>query len=338
MKSKIISGLGTIVAAGLFLSACGSNSNSNGTADGSKLWVAQQYANTIAIIDTETNEEVDTINTDSNCSGPMFIAVTPDNTKAYVSCRDDDTVAIYDTETLSFENTIEVGSQPRGIVINPSGTKAYVANKSDSTVSVIDLNTNMEIATIDVGAGPNQPSMTPTGDYVYVANQNHESITVIQTSDDTVIDTILGVVGEPWDVYVEPTGTYAYVSDRIAQDVIRIRLSDNTVVDTAITGDEIVTINGLGATEDGKCLIIADHDAAVVSLDTTTDTVISNNTEFDSDEPWETLVYGNRAYVSQGEGGNPAVAVFDIASDCTLTFVADVNTTNADGYGMALVK
>ena len=50
--------------------------------DGTKVYVANEYGNTVSVIDTATNTVTATVNVGS---GPFGVAVNPDGTKVYVA-------------------------------------------------------------------------------------------------------------------------------------------------------------------------------------------------------------------------------------------------------------
>ena len=124
------------------------------TPDGSKVYVANRFSNTISVINTATNALAATIAVPLGGGEPTGVAVAPDGSKVYVTIAASGLVAVIDTTTNTITATIPVGGIPFGVAINPEGSKAYVVNSRDNTVSVISTATNTASATIPVGFNP----------------------------------------------------------------------------------------------------------------------------------------------------------------------------------------
>jgi YVTN family beta-propeller protein len=197
--------------------------------DRSKVYVANNGANTLSVIDTATNTVIATITVGSN---PLGVAVTPvqrereaerergsgggrerepDRSKVYVTNQGDNTVSVIDTATNTVTATIPVGSGPSGVAVTPDGTKVYVANAFfgfGTNVSVIDAATNTVIATIPAGSAPGNVAVTPDGRRVYVTNFQSNNVSVIDTATNTVTATI-PVGGQPGGVAIQPAPRFA---------------------------------------------------------------------------------------------------------------------------------
>jgi YVTN family beta-propeller protein len=88
------------------------------TPDGSKAYVANEFANTVSAIDSATNTVSATIPVGLN---PWGVAVTPDGSKVYVANEFANTVSVIDTATNTVSATVPVGDRPIafGIFIQP---------------------------------------------------------------------------------------------------------------------------------------------------------------------------------------------------------------------------
>src|SRR6516225_4251174 len=127
------------------------------TPDGSKVYVANYFSNTVSVIATATNTVVGVVVLTDN-TWPDGLAVTPDGSKVYVTNRFSNDVSVIDTATNTMIGLrIPVGTGPAGVAVTPDGKHVYVANFDfdlGSTVSVIDTATNTVTAAISVGFGP----------------------------------------------------------------------------------------------------------------------------------------------------------------------------------------
>ena len=157
------------------------------SADGNKLFVANNLADTLGIIEDLRGERrlvrVD-LRRGSEFVYPYSVVVMAD--KAYVSCWNDGSIAVVQAGKLV--SRIPVGRHPTAMLFNPERTRLYVANSNDDSVSVIDTRTDKEIERISVrlseGVPPgNSPEgLALRGDELYVANAHSNSVAVVELS------------------------------------------------------------------------------------------------------------------------------------------------------------
>jgi YVTN family beta-propeller protein len=158
------------------------------SADGNKLFVANNLADTLGIIEDLRGERrlvrVD-LRRGSEFVYPYSVVVMAD--KAYVSCWNDSSIAVVQAGKLL--SRIPVGRHPTAMLFNPERTRLYVANSNDDSVSVIDTRTDKEIERISVrlseGVPPgNSPEgLALRGDELYVANAHSNSVAVVEVSE-----------------------------------------------------------------------------------------------------------------------------------------------------------
>src|SRR5215212_11671047 len=101
-----------------------------------KLYVANQFSNTVTVIDGNTNIIETTIPVDNF---PYDLEVNPYTNRIYVTNRGSNTVSVIDGSTNQRLSNINVGESPVGISINPSENRIYVTNLGkNSSLSIID--------------------------------------------------------------------------------------------------------------------------------------------------------------------------------------------------------
>jgi DNA-binding beta-propeller fold protein YncE len=105
------------------------------------------------VIDTTTDEIVETVNIKDNSIGPFRIRFSPDGGKLITVNDEDSLVNIYDGQDLSQQQTLKVGEQPFGIAYSGDGSTALVSNHGDGTISVLDLDQMRVTRTFEVGKG-----------------------------------------------------------------------------------------------------------------------------------------------------------------------------------------
>jgi len=139
------------------------------TPNGSYVYVANAYYDTVSVIQTSDN----TVVGDPVSVGdfPYGVAITPNGSYVYVANGYDGTVSVIQTsDNTVVGNPISVGNGPRGIAVTPNGSYVYVANWYDYTVSVIQTSDNTVIDTISVSICASGAAVTPNGSYVYVTS------------------------------------------------------------------------------------------------------------------------------------------------------------------------
>jgi len=200
--------------------------------DGTRVYVANNEANSVSIIDTSTNAILTTVSVPSR---PRFIAFSPSAARAYVTSRDCGCLSIFDTSTSTVIGFIAVGGQPGGVVFTPHGTRAYVANRASNTVSLIDTATSTVLTNIDVGTFPWLIALTPDTTRLYVTNLISSDVSVIDTTTNAVVATIPVDPG-PHGIAMSPDGARAYVTIDGANSVALIDTATNTVVGSVPVG------------------------------------------------------------------------------------------------------
>jgi len=101
-------------------------------------YVPDPNNNLVSVIDTATNEVIDTITVGNY---PQAVAVNLDGTRAYVANTNDNTVSVIDTITNTVIDTVSVGSGPYQVSVTPDGTSVQVLN-GDGSTSWIDTATD----------------------------------------------------------------------------------------------------------------------------------------------------------------------------------------------------
>lgn len=105
------------------------------------------------VIDTATDEIVETVDIKDKSIGPYRVYFSPDGDKL-ITINDEDSLAnIYDGQDLSQQQTLKAREQPFGVAYSGDGSTALVSNHCDGTVSVLDLDQMRVIRTFAAGTG-----------------------------------------------------------------------------------------------------------------------------------------------------------------------------------------
>jgi YVTN family beta-propeller protein len=249
--------------------------------DGTKVYVADRFTESVYVIDTSTNDVVATI---PMGAGPNAVTVSPDGTRAYVGLHGTNQVAVIDTATNQVINSVKVGPGVTEVAVTPDGSRVYASNSSGSTVSVIDTATNTEITRVKVGGAPFGIAASPDGSKVYVANRSSGTVSVIDTATNTVVKTVK-VGSSPRDLAITPDGSRVYVTNYGPDTVSVIDTATNTVVKTVAVGKDPI---GGALSPDGAYFYTANSNDTVTVIDTATNTKVA---EFSVDPQPETNVH-----------------------------------------------
>jgi YVTN family beta-propeller protein len=202
--------IASTVAVGYGPYALAVDDNPNTTPPTDNIYVANENADTVTVINANNGYSATTIPVGG---GPIAIAVddnpntTPPTDNIYVADIGGNTVTVINANNSFSTSTISVGSVPDALAVDdnsnttPPTDNIYVANVDSNTVTVISANNGFSTTTIPVGSYPwalavdDNPNTTPPTDNIYVANANSGAVTVINanagfsTSTITVGDT-----------------------------------------------------------------------------------------------------------------------------------------------------
>ena len=206
-----------------------------------KVYVANEFSNTVSVIETETDKVKSTINAGDF---PYGIDTNPLNNRVYVTNRGSNTVSVIDGSIDSKLLDISVGKSPVGIAVNPTANWIYVTNLDDGTLSVIDGITNGVIDTIPVGKAPYSVAVNPLTNMLYVSDIVTDTVSVINGETNNITDKI--TVGKrPTGLAIDITkgSNKLYVANHNSNSISVIDTTSNKVINNiASFGDSPVGI------------------------------------------------------------------------------------------------
>jgi YVTN family beta-propeller protein len=217
-----------------------------------KVYVANEFSNTVSIIDGSTDKIQAAIKVGSF---PYGIDVNPLNNRVYVANRGSNSISVIDGSTSLKIAEVQVGKSPVAIAVNPSSSLIYVTNIESGTVSVIDGITNTVSSTIKVGNIPYGIAVNPTTNITYVTNIGDGTISVIDNSKSNnnynnhnniqlarILDNVSGIIA-PAGIAINISTNKAFVTDYASNTVFVIDLKTNRVVDKIKVGNNPVGIS-----------------------------------------------------------------------------------------------
>jgi manganese oxidase len=284
------------------------------------IWVADEYGNSITVIDASTNEVITTL---TGIEEPHNLQVSPDGRTVWAVSGHDSIALVIDASTYTLLGTVGTGDHPAHVVITPDGSTVYVTDAGANTVTVIDAATLEVVATIPVGVSPHGLRPSPDGRWIYVANTGDTTLSVIDTGTNSRVADI--EVGQrPVQVAFSPDGEYVYVSLNQDNTLGKVDTASGRLVDTVEVGFGPIQVF---VTPDNRYVLAANqgtetHPGTTVSvIDTTTFSVTATVDVGAGAHGVVVEPSGQYAYIANIYGNN--VAVLDLAD---LDVVATIST------------
>ena len=155
---------------------------------GDRLYVAENLADSLAVIDVASHAVVQRLSTGRY---PYGVVVAPDG-KVYVSSWNGSFVGVFSPSAgrLSPGEWIDVGRHPSALLLNRDGSRLFVASASTDRIAVIDTKSQKRIAELrdpppagpDEGSTPNALALSPDESRLYVAEADANAVAVFDIS------------------------------------------------------------------------------------------------------------------------------------------------------------
>src|SRR5262245_55074011 len=181
------------------------------SADGQHLYVAENLADSLAVVDVVAKRVVQHLPAGRY---PYGVEVDPKG-RVYVSAWGGDAIATFSPvgDRLSAGPRIPVGRHPSAMVLNARGTRLFVARASFDRIAAVDIERGAVVAELSdastkgpsEGATPNGLALSPDGRRLYVAEADNNATAVFDLSERTADaagatgrDALLGRVPVEW--------------------------------------------------------------------------------------------------------------------------------------------
>src|SRR5215813_1004625 len=159
--------------------------------DGRKLFVAENLADSLAVIDLASDHVVQRFQTEAY---PYDVVVAPDG-GVYVSAWGGNTVSSFVPDadgSLKERGRLTVGRHPSALLLNRSGSRLFVVSGSTNSIAVVDTKKARILTRLldPPPAGPNQGStpnalaLSDDGSRLYVAEADNNAVAVFRLSSE----------------------------------------------------------------------------------------------------------------------------------------------------------
>ena len=163
-----------------------------------RVYLAEQFSNTISAIDPETNRNLGVIrlgdpqpmNMSPLYRGQLLVhglGFSPDHRTLAVVSIGSNSVTFVDTATNAVKHVAYVGRSPHEAFFTPDGREVWVTVRGEDYVAVLDGKTYTEKRRIRVPNGPGMTIFSPDGKYGYVCSSFTPETVVITTSDHRIV-------------------------------------------------------------------------------------------------------------------------------------------------------
>jgi len=160
--------------------------------DGKTLYVAENLADSVAVVDLATGKVTQRLATERY---PYGVAVARDGA-VYVSAWGGSTVSVFrpaSTGRLQSVARVTVGRHPSAMTLSVDGNRLFVASGSTDRIAVMDTRTRRVIATLEdpppagphEGSTPNALALSDDGKKLFVAEADNNAVAVFNLSPTT---------------------------------------------------------------------------------------------------------------------------------------------------------
>ncbi len=228
------------------------------TAEAHMLYVSNEKDNTVSIIDTETEEVVNTIEVGER---PRGITFSKDYKFLYICASDSDAVQVMDVKTGKLVADLPSGEDPEQFVLHPDNRHLYIANEDDSVATVVDTQTHTVVAQVDVGVEPEGMAVSHDGKWAIVTSETTNMAHWIDTSKHALVDNTL-VDQRPREAEFTEDDDELWVSAEIGGTVSVIDVATRQIKKKitfkikGVTSDRIQPV-GIELTKDGRYAFVA---------------------------------------------------------------------------------
>jgi YVTN family beta-propeller protein len=182
------------------------------SADGARLLVANQTADSVALVDTKSAKVLDEVKTGQK---PAGVALSGDGRRGAVAHWYGYDLAILDlsADHITVAGRVEVGPEPRGVVITADGATAFVAVGVSNEIARVDLKERKVTGRLPVGREPRSLVLTPDGARLVVSNARSQTVMLVDIKAWSVVCSIPIDGDNLRQVAVSPDGKAGYVAN-----------------------------------------------------------------------------------------------------------------------------
>jgi YVTN family beta-propeller protein len=188
-----------------------------------RVYAAEQFSNTISVIDPSTNKNLGVIRLGDpqpmNLS-PLYrgqvlvhgLGFSPDRKTLAVVSIASNSVTFIDTATNRVKHTTYVGRAPHEPFFTQDGSEVWVAVRGEDYIAVLDGATYAEKLRITVPNGPGMTIFSPDGQYGYVCSSFTPETVVVSTQTHEIVGRVTQVSPFCPNIAASPDGEQVWMT------------------------------------------------------------------------------------------------------------------------------
>lgn len=311
-----------------------------------KIVVANRAAGTISIINTSTDQVVDTISLPGSSPEPMYVVYTHVTHQVFVGDRANNSVVVFNADDFSVEGTIPTGNGVFHMWADPQNSQLWVNNDVDNTATVIDPTTMQVITTVPMpadlvidGGKPHDVTLDTRFAYVSMVGFANGNDYVVKFSRRTFQEVDRLPVGKDPHVSLTLRNQLLYVPTQNANEVLV--LNRRTLEE--VTSIPVPGAHGAGMARNGKTFYTTNISGGGINglftIDTNTNTVLDNPTDTPDPVPHNIALTpnGQKIYVTHSGGSADTVTVYTTTKEDRTPVFKDTITVETNPFGLAFV-
>jgi YVTN family beta-propeller protein len=314
--------------------ACRADVPPSAPAPPQRVYVSNETAGTVAVIDPATGSVIAAIPVGKR---PRGLRVSRDGKQLYVALsgspiappgvdestlppadRSADGVAVIDIATRKTVRTIHSGQDPEAFDLSPDGRWLYVSNEETAEMSVVDVPAGTVVRRVPVGDEPEGVTVSPDGKVVYVTCEDDHTVVAVDTTSFAELGRV--IVGlRPRSIAVTPDGATLFVTDENSASISVLNAARRTLLDTirlpkADAAPTAPRPMGAVLSPDAKLLFVTNGRAKSVSVIDVAQRRLLRTINDVGQRPWGIGVNadGTKLFTANGPAGD--VSIVDIAT------------------------
>ena len=313
-----------------------------------KMVIANRATGTISIINTFTDQVVDTITLPSgtNPPEPMYVVYTRLGHRVFVGDRANNRIVVFDADDFSSEGSIPAGNGVFHMWADPQNRQLWVINDIDNTATVINpvrlrVRTTVPMPTdlVSDGGKPHDIVLDTRFAYITMVGFADAQDYVVKFSRRTFEEVDRTQVGDAPHVSLTLRNRRLYVPTQGTNEVTVLKR--RTLAD--ITSIPVPAAHGAGMTRSGKVLYITNIAGGgtngLLAINTRTNSVIGNpvDTPFPTPHNIALTPNGRKIYVTHSGATADKVTVYTATRRDPEPVFKTTITVELNPFGLAFV-
>lgn len=210
------------------------------TADGKRLFVANEDVGLLSVVDVDAGKVIARIKVGLE---PEGVALTPDERWVLVTNESDNSVSVVDTTTLKVQSHVTVGKRPRDISFTADGQTAYVSGELDASLYRMTVPAGepvQRVLQLKETAKPMAVLLDAPRNRLYLSTGRGGTVAVVDMKGAPQAVKLLKEIPvgkRPWGIALSPDGRFLYTANGPSNDV--------SVIDTtALTEVKRIAVGG----------------------------------------------------------------------------------------------